>query len=138
MSSYKEPASIGFGLETATETNSKSFCNRNRHQNQKFQTETDSKYFCNRNSIFQPKSTYWNRKPINIGKNSSIESFRHMVKMSLFVKLDNFNMKNMDEFSQVWVLTHQNLFIWCKITCLIPWTMHCNDLLTSKNSMKIT
>ena len=57
--------------------------------------------------------------------------------MSLFVKLDIFNIQNMDEFFQVWVLAHQNSFIWCEITCLKPWTTHFNDLLTSKNSIKI-
>ena len=70
--------------------------------------------------------------------NSSIDSFRHMIKMLLFVKLDIFNIQNMDEFFQVWVLTDQNSFIRCKITSVIPETTHCNDLLTSTNSIKIT
>ena len=59
-----------------------------------------------------------------------------MVKMSLFVKYDNFNIKNMDEFLETWVLTHQNSFISCKLKFLIHWTTHFNDFVRSKKFHK--
>ena len=82
---------------------------------------------------------HWNKFQVwFLINNSSNDSFSHIVKILFFVILEIFNIQSVVGFFQVWVLTYQNSFFECEIICPIPWTPCCNDLLTSKNFIKIT